>query len=805
VIADEAHLMRNRDTLTFRACSRLAELTDNLLLLSATPINNRSEDLFNLLSMLDGNLFGQFEEFELLRSTNKIVVMLEQLLRRGLPVNREMAMKIFEALEDSDYSDSFKGNYLYEKLKESISEAGIHDMGALVGAQRLVSKINLLNRHIVRTRRRDMDEKRPEREPHILRPQMTPEEEEIYRAVYDIAMRHYAEFRLPVINIERILASCIPAFTRHYLDVYRGEAEEMDFEDDDDPEDEEEDEDDPGEEPRQSLYQLPELRTLLETQGAELLKKEIDTKLEALLEILKNLDRDDPGCKLIIFTYFRKTIAYLCQRLRAAGYDNVCIHGGVPTSPDDPERDEREIRRQQFADPNGVRILLSSEVGSEGLDFQFAHVIINYDLPWNPMRVEQRIGRIDRIGQQKDRLLIYSLVFARTIDETIYDKLLTKIGIFRDTLGDIESILGTEVQEIQNAVFNTELTEEQKRQRIEQRGEIIERRILEIDELEHDRAKIIGTDQYILEEIDRIRSSKRYVGPDEIRDFIHSVFEGPEIGFNTQQGDDNVFFSRVPDSARQYFHSRMDRSIEANQFRQALSQQELRWTFDFETATANPRLILLNQRHPALRAICSGLEEKVGTLTRTFQVAVDQGDMELAPGVYVLGLYGVEYEGHYKRKHLEAFAWCLESGTSVAPSAVGTLLSAVISNSCDLEHALQVPRNDQERAVDCIEAERHERLEARRQELQGEEGVLLKQRREQINYRAEREKARREDAIETLRRREQTANIRNLIKANEAQIEKFESARRQRLAELPDEPVVNVSWDLKSLGLIKVK
>jgi hypothetical protein len=805
LIADEAHLMRNRETLTFRSCSRLAELADNLLLLTATPINNRSEDLFNLLSMLDGNLFSRFEEFELLRHTNANVVKLEQLLRLGLPVNRERAMKIFDSLEDSEYSDSFKGNYLFEKLKESISGDGIQDMAALVGAQRLASKINLLNRHVVRTRRRDMDEKRPEREPHILRPPMTREEEEIYRAVYEIAMRHYAEFRLPVINIERILASCIPAFIRHYLDVYCGEAEDMDFEDADDLEDEEEDEDDSEQEPRPSLHQLPELRTLLETQGTELLKKKIDTKLGALLEILKNLDREDPGCKIIIFTYFRKTITYLCQRLRAAGYDNVCIHGGVPSSPDDPEQDEREIRQRQFADPDGVRILLSSEVGSEGLDFQFSHVMINYDLPWNPMRVEQRIGRIDRIGQQRDRLLIYSLVLAGTIDESIYDKLLTKIGIFRDTLGDIESILGTEVQEIQNAVFNPELTEEQKQRRIERLAEIIERRTLEIDDLERDRAKIIGTDQYILEEIERIRSSKRYVGPEEIRDFIHGVFESPEIGFNIQQENGNVFFSRVPDSARKYFYTRMDRSVEANQFHQALSQQELHWTFDFETATTNSRLILLNQRHPALRAICSALEEKVGTLTRTFQVAVDHADIGLPLGIYVLGLYGVEYVGHYTRKHLESFAWCLDSCTSVPTSEAGALLSIVISKSQDLDHGLQVPRNDLEQAVECIEVERHERLEIRRQELQGEESVLLKQRREQINYRADREKKRKEDTIETLRGREQAANIRNLIKANEVQIEKIENARRQRLAELPDEPVVNVSWDLKSLGLIKVK
>ena len=179
--------------------------------------------------------------------------------------------------------------------------------------QRLASKINLLNRHVIRTRRRDMDEKRPERKPHILRPPMTDEEDGIYRAVYDIAMRHYAEFRLPVINIERILSSCIPAFVLHYLDVYRGEAEEMDFEDDDDAE---EDEEDSEEQPRQFLYQLPELRTVLETQGAEILKKGIDSKFDALLEVLKRLDHEDPGCKIIIFTYFRKTIAYLCRRGR---------------------------------------------------------------------------------------------------------------------------------------------------------------------------------------------------------------------------------------------------------------------------------------------------------------------------------------------------------------------------------------------------------------------------------------------------------------------------------------------------------
>jgi len=805
VIADEAHLMRNRNTLTSRAGSRLAELSDNLLLLTATPINNRSEDIFNLLSMLDGNLFARFEEFELLRLTNRVIVRLEQLLRAGLPLNCEIAMGIFKALEKSEHHNYFKGNYIYEKLKDRIIHNNIQNTADLVGAQRLVSKINLLNRNVVRTRRRDVDEKRPIREPHLYRTPMTSEEEVIYHAVYEMAMRYYSEFRLPVINIERILSSSIPAFVRHYLDMYMSEAEDTDYEDNDDNEEIDEDGKSTDEEPKQFLHQLPELRNLLEMQGADLLQKKIDSKFDALIEILKNLDQDDPGCKIIIFTYFRKTIIYLCKRLRNAGYDNVCIHGGVPTSPDDPDRDEREIRRQQFADPDGMRILLSSEVGSEGLDFQFSHVIVNYDLPWNPMRVEQRIGRIDRIGQQKDRLLIYSLTLAETIDESIYDKLMIKIGIFKDTLGDIESILGTEIQQIQNAVFDSTLTEEEKREQIEQAAEVIERRQIEIEELERDRSKIIGTDQYILEEIERIQSSKRFVGPDEIRDFLHSIFEGPEIGFNIQQDNERIFSSRIPDSARRYFHTRMEQSVEANQFRSALSRETLHWTFDFETAAVNPKLILFNQRHPVVRAICSDLEKREGSLARTFQIAVHQKNIDVAPSVYVLALYGVEYEGHYKRKHLEAFVWCLDTDSSVSANLAGALLSTVISSSKDIEHYLHVPREQLEKAVDKIETERHERLETRRRELEGEESVLLKQRREQINFRAEREKARALAAIETLKaRKNQTKQIETLIKANKARVEKIEGSRHQRLAELPEKPIVHVSWNLKSLGLIKV-
>ena len=81
-----------------------------------------------------------------------------------------------------------------------------------------------------------------------------------------------------------------------------------------------------------------------------------------------------------------------------------------------------------FKDDPELQILLSSEVGSEGLDFQFCHILVNYDLPWNPMRVEQRIGRLDRLGQKSDRIIIVNLSLPGTIEHRILHRLYGRPG-----------------------------------------------------------------------------------------------------------------------------------------------------------------------------------------------------------------------------------------------------------------------------------------------------------------------------------------------------------------------------------------
>ena len=117
-----------------------------------------------------------------------------------------------------------------------------------------------------------------------------------------------------------------------------------------------------------------------------------DAKAEALLELIYKLQQEenDPELKVLVFTEFVPTQAMLAGLLESRGFSVALLNGGM-------DLDARTKAQQAFA--GGVRILVSTDAGGEGLNLQFCHVIVNFDMPWNPMRIEQRIGRVDRIGQ----------------------------------------------------------------------------------------------------------------------------------------------------------------------------------------------------------------------------------------------------------------------------------------------------------------------------------------------------------------------------------------------------------------------
>ena len=131
-----------------------------------------------------------------------------------------------------------------------------------------------------------------------------------------------------------------------------------------------------------------------------------DPKVEAFVKVLME-EGKLPKNKSLVFSTFRHTLKYLETHCNRTGLRVGLIHGDVPD-------EERASLRRRFSlpqqDADAIDVLLSTEVGCEGLDFQFCDLLINYDLPWNPMRIEQRIGRIDRYGQQSETVVIVNFV-----------------------------------------------------------------------------------------------------------------------------------------------------------------------------------------------------------------------------------------------------------------------------------------------------------------------------------------------------------------------------------------------------------
>jgi hypothetical protein len=129
-------------------------------------------------------------------------------------------------------------------------------------------------------------------------------------------------------------------------------------------------------------------------------------------------------------------------------------------------------------------VLLSSEIGSEGLDFQFCDALVNYDIPWNPMRIEQRIGRIDRYGQKSETVAIWNLVTPGTVDFEVYERCLLRIGVFAQSIGGCEEILGEIAREIRSVGEDMTLSPAERQARLQQLAENDIRLLHEQDELE---------------------------------------------------------------------------------------------------------------------------------------------------------------------------------------------------------------------------------------------------------------------------------------------------------------------------------
>jgi superfamily II DNA or RNA helicase/Tfp pilus assembly protein PilE len=265
----------------------------------------------------------------------------------------------------------------------------------LLHAQRLQA---LLQQVLIRNRRHETGLKFPDRKVQTHRVKASKGEYDLHRSVSDF-IRSYKQFfesHLALMVLEREVASSAPALSKTLGNMA-------------------------------SKVHDPEVAKAMEDlrHQADAIKR--NAKVNLIMEIATGTKE-----KMIIFTQFRETQELLSRRLQQEGVKNVKFHGQLT-----PGRRRKAL--EEFRDD--VQVLVATDSGSEGLNLQFCHILVNYDLPWNPMRVEQRIGRVHRIGQESSNVVILNLAVADTIEDYVLQVLYEKIKLFEVAIGEMDLIL----------------------------------------------------------------------------------------------------------------------------------------------------------------------------------------------------------------------------------------------------------------------------------------------------------------------------------------------------------------------------
>jgi len=171
-----------------------------------------------------------------------------------------------------------------------------------------------------------------------------------------------------------------------------------------------------------------------------------DRKFDTVVRAIEELRRHNPAEKFIIFTQYRETMEYLREELaKIYGATTIVTVKGGPLA-------DKIAAVEAFWEPDGARFLISTSAGGEGINLQCARILFNYDLPWNPMAVEQRIGRIHRYGQQ-DTAQVYNLVAEDTVEERIYALLEQKLLDIARTIGKIDPVTGQATEDFRSEIL----------------------------------------------------------------------------------------------------------------------------------------------------------------------------------------------------------------------------------------------------------------------------------------------------------------------------------------------------------------
>jgi superfamily II DNA or RNA helicase len=530
-IIDEAHHFRNPSTQTHEVAECLREISDNLIMLSATPVQLGDHNLHALLQLIAPDLIGDYNSFQAQFRANRTVLAAARTITGGGDGARAEVLALLDGMLATQ--DAGLPLAAVQLVRDRVATADLSLRESQLELRGEIRELSPLSTLMSRTRKRDVDARHPERT--ALQPEVTLTAEE--RCVYEFftaeTRRRYGAAtaakarqtsRFRSIAMQQQMASCLPAFLRTRVVGADGLVEYDDPRSIDDL-----DEELTEEEMEARAMRIREAEEVTSAINA-ILASGIDSKFDQLLSVIQRVDAMKPNGKLVVFSFYKRTLGYLAERLRRAGIGFELISGDVPSSPENRGKDERGSRVERFHKDPSVRVLLSSEVGSEGLDFQKAsNVVVHYDLPWNPMKVEQRIGRVDRHGQPD--AVVYTVAFAipDTLEERIRKVLYERIGVFRETIGDLEDIISERLHAIEEVVMSPDLSEVQRSSKLQQISDAMIGQAQERQRLEDSEALLMGHDDTFDQELALLEKSGRSMSAEEIADFVEGAIEGDGV------------------------------------------------------------------------------------------------------------------------------------------------------------------------------------------------------------------------------------------------------------------------------------
>lgn len=792
LVVDEAHYLRNPESQTAKLGNLFRGASGHMALLSATPINLHSDDLYYLLRMVDPDSFSDRYTFPMVLEANEP---LHKARHAALDL-RSGDAAVRTALETAAESPLLLGNrQIASLLKPGEIESLIETRGGRVDLAGRIERINPLRHVVTRTCKRDVNEHQILRSAHPEFVEMTATERDFYLSVTE-AIRDYAEhcgisagFLLS--SPQRQVASCMPAAAHHWQDRNdtTAELEELIFEDS-------------GDTNELDGHISPLLdhlaMSVLPGLDVERLEAE-DSKYARVRDLITAFLESHDGEKVVLFSYFRKTLEYLSRRLNEDGISSELLMGGIQES------------KQQVIDrfrESKAKILISSEVAAEGVDLQFCRLLINYDLPWNPMRVEQRIGRLDRIGQTADKIDIWNLGYADTIDQRIYERLFERLLIFERALGGMEAILGDATRQLTIDLLSGRLTPEEEAQRIEQAALAIENKRIEEERLEAEASSLIAHSGHILEHIRAAHDFHHRVSAEDLIIFVRDYLDKYYPGFEMRPDGTNErrFRLRLSPALCGDLEPFLRQRRFINQTRLARGD-EVACEFANSVNLTSGQHEIISQFHPLVRFITNDLnlrDESSHPLIGIRLSGIHCPDV-LSPGDYAFAVRKWVFSGLRTEEALKAVIIPLYGDHSVGPIPDDTAMEIIHQarmHGSDWESPAAEYHADQvESCFDICQQMLETAFDRAREHWQSENDDRVSFQRETAKRHLERQLGKKKELLHRHEEAGQTGPIR-MVKG---QINKIQQRFDARTAKLEQQANATASHDDVCYGVLRVE